>query len=56
MQVLKLINQGSELLRNNGVKSYQLDSELLLSSLLKSQRESLLVDLNKEVSKEIIDR
>ncbi len=55
MQVLKLINQGSELLRNNGVKSYQLDSELLLSSLLKSQRESLLVDLNKEVSKEIIE-
>ena len=55
MQVLKLINQGSEHLRNNGVKSYQLDSELLLSSLLKSQRESLLVDLNKEVSKEIIE-
>ena len=55
MQVLKLINQGSELLRNNGVKSYQLDSELLLSSLLKRQRESLLVDLNKELSKEIIE-
>ena len=55
MQVLKLISQGSEHLRNNGVRSHQLDSELLLSSLLKSQRESLLVDLNKEVSKEIIE-
>ena len=55
MQVLKLISQGSEHLRNNGVRSHQLDSELLLSSLLKSQRESLLVDLKKEVSKEIIE-
>ena len=55
MQVLKLISQGSEHLRNNGVRSHQLDSELLLSSLLKRQRESLLVDLNKELSKEIIE-
>ena len=55
MQVLKLISQGSEHHRNNGVRSHQLDSELLLSSLLKSQRESLLVDLKKEVSKEIIE-
>ena len=54
MQILELINQGSNHLRNNNVKSHQLDSEILLSNLLKKQRESLLVDQSKKVSKEII--
>ena len=50
MQILELINQGSNHLRNNNVKSHQLDSEILLSNLLKKQRESLLVDQSKKVS------
>lgn len=54
MQIIDLINKGSEYLRNSNVKSYQLDSEILLSNVLKKKRENLIVDYSKEVSQESI--
>ena len=55
MQILQLINQGSEHLRNNNIESHKLDSELILSNLLKRQRESLLINLSKEVPEKTIE-
>ena len=55
MIVSELLNSGSKILKNNKIKSHQLDSELVLSNLLKKQRENLLINLNQEVSKNIID-
>ena len=54
MQILQLINQGSEDLRCNEILSHKLDSELILSSLLSKQRENLLTHLDQEVSHKIV--
>jgi len=54
MQIIDLINKGSEYLRNSKIKSCQLDSEILLSNVLKKKRENLIVDYSKEVSQESI--
>ena len=46
MIVSELLNSGSRILENNKIKSHQLDSELVLSNLLKKQRENFLINLN----------
>ena len=50
MNISELLNSGSIALRLNKIKSHQLDSELVLSNLLKKQRENLLINLNEKVS------
>ena len=54
MNVSELLNSGSIALKLNKIKTYQLDSELVLSNLLKKKRESLLISLNEKVSKNTI--
>jgi release factor glutamine methyltransferase len=54
MNVSELLNSGSKTLKQSKIKTHQLDSELMLSSLLKKQRENLLINSNDEVSKNII--
>ena len=54
MNVLELLNSGSKTLKQNKIETHQLDSELVLSSLLKTQRENLLINLNEEVSKNTV--
>jgi release factor glutamine methyltransferase len=54
MNVSELLNSGSKTLKQSKIKTHQLDSELVLSSLLKKQRENLLINSNEEVSKNII--
>ena len=49
MNYQKIINQGCKILKDNNIKSYMLDSELLLSSILKIDRSSLLVNLDKKI-------
>tara|TARA_B100000959_G_scaffold114604_1_gene120828 strand:+ start:261 stop:1109 length:849 start_codon:yes stop_codon:yes gene_type:complete len=49
MDYKTILNQSSDLLKNFSIKSARLDSELLLSSSLKISRESLLLNLNKEI-------
>ena len=49
MEILKLINTGSQELKNNNVNSYRIDSEILLAKILNKNREKLLINLNQKV-------
>ncbi len=49
MDYKTILNRASDLLKNFSIKSARLDSELLFSSSLKISRESLLLNLNKEI-------
>ena len=54
MKISKLLHLGSESLKKNKIDTHQLDSELILSSILKKQRENLLINLNKKVTKKVV--
>ena len=55
MNTLELLNFGSYKLRLKGVLSHQLDSEIILSKVLKKSREKIITDLNRNItSREII--
>ena len=49
MEILELINKGSRQLKNKNICSYQLDSEILLSNVLKKTREELLINLSQKI-------
>ena len=51
MRYEQIINEGSKILKLNNIKSYNLDSEILLSSALKLDRSQLILNLDKEVNK-----
>ena len=54
MNILELLNSGARILKQNKIETHQLDSELVLSNLLKKQREKLLINQHEDVSKNII--
>ena len=49
MNCQEILNQGSKILKLNNIKSFNLDSEILLSSVLKLERSKLILNLNKNV-------
>ncbi len=49
MNYQEILNQGSKILKLNDIKSYNLDSELLLSSTLKINRPQILLQLNNKI-------
>ena len=49
MKYQEILNQGSKILKLNDIKSYNLDSELLLSSTLKINRSQILLQLNNKI-------
>ena len=51
MNYLKILNEGEKFLKINKIKSFKIDSELLLSKVLKKNREEILTNLNKKVDK-----
>ena len=51
MNYLEDINYGNKLLKLNNLKSYNLDSELLLSKVLNYSREKILINLNDKLEK-----
>ena len=51
MNYLEAINYGNKLLKLNNLKSYNLDSELLLSKVLNYSREKILINLNDKLEK-----
>tara|TARA_B100001029_G_C14953967_1_gene390481 strand:- start:92 stop:937 length:846 start_codon:yes stop_codon:yes gene_type:complete len=51
MNIENLLNQSINILKSKKNSSASLDSELILAKTLNVSRESLLIDLNKEVSK-----
>ena len=55
MIISELLDSGSKILKINKIQTHQLDSELILSELLKKQRENLLINSDQEVSNNIID-
>ncbi len=54
MEIIQLLNHGSYNLKTNNISSHQLDSELLLSKVMKKRKEDILINLNEKVSKKII--
>ena len=54
MNVSELLSSGSVVLKLNKIDTHQLDSELVLSNLLKKKRESLLINSNDKVSKKTV--
>ena len=53
MQTTELINLGSEILKKKKILTHLLDSELILSSLLKKSRENLLISESQEIPKKV---
>ena len=49
MNRLELINLGSKKLKNQKIRSFRLDSEILLSKILEKKREDILINLEREV-------
>ena len=56
MNALELINFGTKELRKKKINSSILDSELILSKILKKEREKILINLDQEVCKKISNR
>ena len=47
MKTSDLINTGSKILKERNIRNHQLDSEIILSHILKKDRESILINENK---------
>ena len=55
MKVLEAIKSGSQLLKENKIPSFILDSEILLSKTLNKSREEVLINLDQKMNdKEIL--
>ena len=51
MNYQEILFEGSKILKFNNIKSFNLDSEILLASSLKLDRVGLLLNLNNEITK-----
>jgi release factor glutamine methyltransferase len=51
MNYQEILSKGSKILKLNNIKSFNLDSELLLSSILKIDRSNLILNLEKKIKK-----
>ena len=49
MNYQEILIEGSKILKFNNIKSFNLDSELLLSSTLKIDRSDLILNLEKKI-------
>ena len=54
MNISELINFGSKELKSNKIISHRLDSEVLLSQILKTSRENLIVNSDNKVKSKFI--
>ena len=50
MEILELINNGSKQLKNKRIYSHKLDSEILLSKVLKKTREELIINSDQKMA------
>ena len=53
MNISDLLYSGSKKLKNNKVLTHRLDSEIILSSLLKKKREQIIINPEEKVSNSI---
>ena len=54
MQISEVINLGSKVLKNKKIRSYRLDSEIILSHILRLPREKLLIREDSVCKKDIL--
>jgi len=54
MNILNAINGASEVLKKNHIKSAKLDSEILLSKVMKKDRKYIILNLDKELKNEYL--
>ena len=55
MNILEALKKGDHILKKNGIKSYKLDSEILMSKVFQKNRVDIILNSNKNLSdKEII--
>ena len=54
MNYREILNKGSQILKLSNIKSYILDSEILLSKTIKKDRSQLLLSLDKKISEKKI--
>ena len=54
MIIAELLKSGSKALKLNKIETHQLDSEVVLSNLLKKPRENLIINLSQKVSKTVV--
>ena len=54
MNVLELINFGSAKLKSHDIKSFKIDSEILLSNVLGKRREEILIKLDQNISRKLV--
>ncbi len=55
MKVLEAIKAGSKFLKEKNIPTYILDSELLLSKSLKKPREEILINLDQNINKKVLE-
>jgi len=55
MIILDLLSSGSKILKSKKVQTYRLDSEIILSSILKKKREQIIINSEEKVSKKNIN-
>ena len=56
MIIEKAINQASNILKKNNIKTALLDSEILISKVIKKERKSIFLNLHKEIKKELFNQ
>ena len=56
MNYQKVIDIGFTLLSKNNIESAHLDSQLILSKILRKKREDILINLNKIINKEVVKK
>ena len=55
MNILEALNKGSAKLKRSNINSFQLDSEILLSEIIKKDRKFLILNYDKELKKKTIE-
>ena len=55
MIISDLLDASSKILKNKKIQTYRLDSEIMLSSLLKKKREQIIINFEKKVSDTVIN-
>ena len=55
MNILQALNNANKKLKEKGIKSYHLDSQILISEALKVEKKNILLNLEKKVSMKKLD-
>jgi len=55
MNVIQALSMGNDFLKSNSIKSYIIDSEILLSEVLKIERKDIILNQITELTVENVD-